>query len=687
MRWTDGLNGQFFCKDGMKKSMVKMNDAQREAILHKDGPMMVLAGPGSGKTFVITMRTKELIESYGIAPNRILVITFTKAAAEEMKERFTKMMGGFETHVNFGTFHAVFFKILKFAYNYSAANIIREEERYRYFREIIGEMELEIEDEKEFIEGVSSEISLVKGEKMDVKHYYSINCSEENFQRIYKEYEKKLRAANLIDFDDMLLLCYELLTARPDILAMWQKKYEYILIDEFQDINRVQYEIVKLLAAPKNNLFIVGDDDQSIYRFRGAKPEIMLHFPDDFKGTKRVLLDRNYRSKANIVNGALRVVKNNKNRFEKDIKATKDDGEQIRIASFKNLPEENQAILDEIADYRRKGYSYSQIAILYRTNTQPGALVERFMEYNIPFKMRDAIPNIYEHWIAKNIIAYIKIAMGSRDRNLFLQIMNRPKRYIARDILDEPVVDFERMKKLVEDKPYIVERIEKLEYDLNLLKKVNPYAAITYIRRSMGYDDYLSEYAAFRRIKVEELYDVISELQEGAREYATYEDWFHHIENYKEELKQQMDRNRQKDVDGVALSTFHAAKGLEYDIVYIIDANEGITPHRKAVLNEDMEEERRMFYVAMTRAKSKLCIYSVKERYNKELFPSRFVGELLLAETDLSEGARVRHKTYGIGTVMQIKNGKVTIRFDKAPLPKTLDLSFCIRNQIFQVLR
>ncbi len=243
------------------------------------------------------------------------------------------------------------------------------------------------------------------------------------------------------------------------------------------------------------------------------------------------------------------------------------------------------------------------------------------------------------------------------------------------------------MKKLVEDKPYIVERIEKLEYDLNLLKKVNPYAAITYIRRSMGYDDYLSEYAAFRRIKVEELYDVISELQEGAREYATYEDWFHHIENYKEELKQQMDRNRQKDVDGVALSTFHAAKGLEYDIVYIIDANEGITPHRKAVLNEDMEEERRMFYVAMTRAKSKLCIYSVKERYNKELFPSRFVGELLLAETDLSEGARVRHKTYGIGTVMQIKNGKVTIRFDKAPLPKTLDLSFCIRNQIFQVLR
>ena len=687
MRWTDGLNGQFFCKDGMKKSMVKMNDAQREAILHKDGPMMVLAGPGSGKTFVITMRTKELIESYGIAPNRILVITFTKAAAEEMKERFTKMMGGFETHVNFGTFHAVFFKILKFAYNYSAANIIREEERYRYFREIIGEMELEIEDEKEFIEGVSSEISLVKGEKMDVKHYYSINCSEENFQRIYKEYERKLRAANLIDFDDMLLLCYELLTARPDILAMWQKKYEYILIDEFQDINRVQYEIVKLLAAPKNNLFIVGDDDQSIYRFRGAKPEIMLHFPDDFKGTKRVLLDRNYRSKANIVNGALRVVKNNKNRFEKDIKATKDDGEQIRIASFKNLPEENQAILDEIADYRRKGYSYSQIAILYRTNTQPGALVERFMEYNIPFKMRDAIPNIYEHWIAKNIIAYIKIAMGSRDRNLFLQIMNRPKRYIARDILDEPVVDFERMKKLVEDKPYIVERIEKLEYDLNLLKKVNPYAAITYIRRSMGYDDYLSEYAAFRRIKVEELYDVISELQEGAREYATYEDWFHHIENYKEELKQQMDRNRQKDVDGVALSTFHAAKGLEYDIVYIIDANEGITPHRKAVLNEDMEEERRMFYVAMTRAKSKLCIYSVKERYNKELFPSRFVGELLLAETDLSEGARVRHKTYGIGTVMQIKNGKVTIRFDKAPLPKTLDLSFCIRNQIFQVLR
>lgn len=665
--------------------MMTLSEAQKEAITHKQGPMLVLAGPGSGKTLVITKRTQHLIEEYGINPARILVITFTKAAAEEMKERFIKLMEGKNLGVNFGTFHAVFFKILRYAYNYNASNIISDEQKYRYYKELIDELEIEIEDEKEFIEGISSEISIVKSEKMDINNYYSMNCSEDNFAKLYAGYERKLRKANLIDFDDMLLLCYELLVARPDILALWQHKYEYILIDEFQDINKIQYDIIRLLAKPQDNLFIVGDDDQSIYRFRGAKPEIMLNFSKDYPKAKQVLLNYNYRSKGKIVNAALRVVKNNSKRYEKEITTIHEDGDEVEIKVAADLPEENKMVLELIHEYHKKGYAYSQIAILYRTNTQPGALVEKLMEYNIPFRMRDAIPNIYEHWITKNILAYIKIAMGSRERSLFLEIINRPKRYISRDCFGNPVVDLNRVKEYYSDRSYVIERIEKLEYDLALLKKTNPFAAITYIRRAIGYDDYLREYADFRRMKVDELYDILSELQENSRDFKTYEEWFAHMEAYQEELKRQVEQRKNKSYDGVSLSTFHASKGLEYDVVIIIDANEGITPHRKALLLEDMEEERRMFYVAMTRAKQRVHIFSVKERFHKELAFSRFVGEILIDRDLLVKGAKVVHKMYGEGVVIENRDGKLSVKFDKIFLPKTLDVEFCIRGQLIEL--
>ncbi len=662
--------------------MVKLNESQKKAIIHHKGPMLVLAGPGSGKTLVIIRRTRYLIEQYGVSPDQILVITFTKAAANEMQERFERMMQVERSSVNFGTFHAIFFMILRYAYNYNVSNIISEEERYRILRELILSLHLEIEDEKEFIEGIAGEISLVKSENMDITHYYSMNCSEENFGEIYRGYEQKLRAMNKIDFDDMLVLCYDLLTQRPDILAMWQKKFRYILIDEFQDINRIQFEIIKLLAKPNHNLFVVGDDDQSIYRFRGAKPEIMLSFQEIYPNASKVVLDQNYRSKAHIVEGALRVVKNNQRRFDKAIRATREAGKPIIIKTFKDLPEENQAVIDGIAQYRKEGYLYSQIAVLYRTNTQPGALCSKMMEYNIPFRMRDSIPNIYEHWIAKDIIAYIRLAMGSRDRGLFLTIINRPKRYISRDAFDEPVVMMESIKEYYEDKPYVVERIEKLEYDLALLQRTNPYAAITYIRRAIGYDEYLKEYADYRRMKVDELYDILGELQENAREFKTYEDWFFHMEEFKQGLLEQANRQKQKEMDGVMMTTFHAAKGLEFDVVYILDANEGITPHKKAVLLEDLEEERRMFYVAMTRAKEQLHIYSVKQRYNKDLFCSRFVGELLCDKSGLKEGQEITHKMYGDGVVKGIDGNKLTVKFDKILVPKVLALDFCISNQM-----
>lgn len=683
--WADRLGRipgiRYKRSDRRRTKGMDWNEAQKTAVCHNHGPMLVLAGPGSGKTAVITERTCTLIEEYGVNPNRILVITFTKAAAREMQERFQKRMQG-AAGVSFGTFHAVFFKILKYAYNYSASNILRDEERKRYLKEIIEGLSLEIEDMKEFIEGIESEISLVKGERMAIENYYSINCSEEDFQKIYRAYEKRLREANRIDFDDMLLLCYELLTERKDILRFWQEKYEYILIDEFQDINRVQYEIIRMLAKPQNNLFIVGDDDQSIYRFRGARPELMLNFEKDYPQCKRVLLNYNYRSAEPIVEGALRVVENNANRFPKQLKAARGSGEDICIRTFPGSAEQNQQVIEEILNYHSQGIPYQEMAVLFRTNTQPRALLGKLLQYNIPFKMKDTVPNLYDHWISRDIIAYLTLASGVRERALFLSVMNRPKRYLSREAVQEAEVNFDKLKEYYGEQEYRKERIEKLEYDLLMLRSLAPYAAVTYLRRAVGYDSFLSEYAKFRRIKEKDLFDVLDELQESAKQFHTFPEWLNYMDEYREELKQQTEQKQQRGTDAVELITFHGSKGLEYQVAWIVDANEEITPHRKALLLEDMEEERRMFYVAMTRAKDRLHIYSIQERYGKPLECSRFVGELLLSVKELRKGMKIRHSKYGTGRIIEVAGDRLRVRFESSLIPKVLSLDYCQRNHL-----
>ena len=605
---------------------MSFNKSQEEAIHHKDGPCLTLAGPGSGKTLVITERTKYLITEYGIDPSHILVITFTKAAALEMKARFLKLMGTDSCQVTFGTFHAVYFSVLKHAYHYSASNIIREDQKYQFMREIIQRQHLEYEDETEFITSILGEISTVKNSGIDLAHYYAKNCAEEVFRKIYRLYEEKLHQGRLIDFDDMLVYTYELFKERKDYLNAWQKKYQYILIDEFQDINKIQFDVIKMIAQPKNNLFIVGDDDQSIYRFRGAKPEIMLHFKDDFPDAKEILLDTNYRSQANVVKQSINLISYNKERYQKEIQAFQKPMDEVRYAVFKSQKEENSKIIWEIQEQIEKGASYSDFAILFRTNTQPRLLMEQLMEYNIPFRTKDNIPNLYEHWIAKDTFAYIRIAKGSRLRRDFLQIMNRPKRYISRDSLDEETVAFDVWEWFYEEQPWIRERIERLEYDIKMLSGMSPYAAINYIRRGIGYDDFCAEYADYRRINPDDLYEVLEELLAGAKEYKTYDDWFNHIEEYGKELER-LSRIQNQNENSVSLATLHSSKGLEYPTVYIVDVNEGLMPYKKAVLDQDIEEERRMFYVGMTRAKKELNIFSVQNLNNKEMEISRFVKE------------------------------------------------------------
>lgn len=618
---------EIFLNCGVRKQEMAFSKAQTQAIMHKDGPMMVLAGPGSGKTTVITHRVQYLTKEYGIDPGDILVITFTRAAAEEMRERYEALTGG-GSRVTFGTFHSIFFRILKLAYRYTADNIVREEQQMQFVRELAQTGGLEPEDENEFAASILSEISSVKGERIALEHYYSKNCPDAVFRQLYAGYEEKMRRAGLIDFDDMMVLCLELFTERKDILSAWQRRYRYILIDEFQDINRLQYEIVRMLAKPEDNLFIVGDDDQSIYRFRGAKPEIMLGFERDYPGAGRILLDMNYRSTEEIVAPALRLIGENQKRFSKAIHTTGRHGKNVITKLWQDPGEENLAIAREIQLYLQSGVRPGDIAVLYRTNAGPRFLMEKLMEYNLPFRTRDTVPNLYEHWISRNILTYIRIAMGSRAREDILQVINRPKRYISRDAMPDETVSFEKMKAFYAEKDWIAERIESLEGDLRAIARMSPLAAVNYIRQGIGYDEYLIEYAAFRRMRPEELLETADELKESAAGFKTFDEWFAHIEAYKEELLRQA-AQRRTETDAITLATMHSAKGLEFPIVYILDANEGITPHSRAMLDEDMEEERRLFYVAMTRAKTRLHVYAVRERYHKKAEVSRFVWEYL----------------------------------------------------------
>lgn len=606
---------------------MKFNQSQTRAILHKDGPMLVLAGPGSGKTAVITARTKNLIQEYQINPSNILVITFTKAAAMEMKQRFETTMNSKDLKVTFGTFHAIFFMVLKLAYGYTRENIVSEEIKYQLVKELIYRYNLEFRDENECISGILEEISKIKNSKISLEFFYSNQCSAEVFREIYSAYNQSLRMRKLIDFDDMLVMTYELFAQRKDILAAWQNKYKYILVDEFQDINQIQYDIIRMMALPNNHLFMVGDDDQSIYGFRGSKSEIMLHVPEDFPNLTKVELDVNYRCHPEILKLSQALISCNKTRFLKKCNSGfLGNRGYVDFQEFETQKEEVLFVLKYIENKVHNGAELKDIAILFRTNKQPRFLMEQLMAYNVDFKMKDNIPNIYEHWIAKDLFAYMNLARGSRKRQDVLMVMNKPKRYLSREGLTDSYVCFSEWEKLYDEQPWIGERIEKLEYDLNLLSKMNPYAAINYIRHGIGYEEYLDDYANYRNISKEDLYDILDELQTSAKGFKNYEAFELHIEEYAEELKRKK-KEKNQNSNAVTLATLHSAKGLEFQFVLILDTVEGIMPYKKAVLDHEIEEERRLFYVGMTRAKEELTLCSVKSVHNKSVLTSRFISE------------------------------------------------------------
>lgn len=612
---------------------MECNKEQKEAIMHRDGPAMVLAGPGAGKTYVITNRVKALIDEYGVKPEQILVVTFSKAAAVEMKERFEMLTGGRRLPVRFGTFHSVFFQILRLAYHYEVKDIATPALKYRFLEETFNETGYEVDDKKEFLSDIEKEISRVKGEGIEIDCYFSSACSAEIFQKMYRGYQEKLQRHRCLDFDDMVVYTYQLLKEREDIRRRWQAQFRYLLIDEFQDINRLQYETVCMLAEPENNLFIVGDDDQSIYGFRGAKPGIMLSFPKRFPDTKQIVLGVNYRCSDEIMKAAERLIGKNNERYEKHIVANKGKEQPVHMKKCENLPDEAEKIVAQIQLYQKEGIDYQEMAVLFRTNMQMRLLAGKLMEHGIPFTMRENLPNLFDTWMAKDIMCYLQLALGNRSREKFLKIANRPVRYLSRTAFTESEVSFDKLRAYyaVKNQEWMEERIWNFEYDLKNLASLSPYAAIHFIRKGIGYDEFLKTYADERNVNADDWFDVLDEMQEMARDKKSIPEFLSFVENYGdtlEEIRQEQKKQQVKEEPGVSLMTMHASKGLEFPVVFVPTLNEDIVPYRKAVQEGNLEEERRMLYVAMTRAKTYLHLSFVKECFHKEAEPSPFLYEI-----------------------------------------------------------
>ena len=674
-------------------SIDKLNENQLKAVNHLDGPCMVLAGPGSGKTRVITYRIANMVVNKNIKPTSILAISFTKASSIEMKNRALSLSNDFRMNkVTYGTFHSVFFRILRYFENYNIESILDEKTKRIGLKNILKGLNIENADDDETIGQVINEISYVKNELMDKRDFKSEVLTNDEFIKVYNFYEEYKQQMNKIDFDDMLIKTYELLKNNKAALDRVRSVYRYILVDEFQDINKVQFEALKLIANPSNNIFVVGDEDQSIYGFRGSRPDFLLEFEEYFSNTKKVLLDINYRSKGEIINIANRLIEKNTNRYEKVIKCGQGNGAKVNYISPEDSEEEAVYIAKDIKNKVQEDYTeYTDFAVIYRTNIQSRALVDVFMDMRIPFVVKDSIVTIYDHWAAQDILAYLRIGVNPNSNKDWIRIINKPFRYISKDnlnlIKDEP--DF--INSLINKcdlHPKQVKTINDLDIDISYVKGLNPKNAISYIRTTLDYDRYILDYCANRKIKTNGLIEILNELESSATNFKTIQEYLEHIERVKSEI---VDNKNNKETDGVIFTTMHSAKGLEFKNVYIIGANEGTIPHEisyeiddEEKKNDQIEEERRLMYVAITRAEENICISSPINKYGKRVSKSRFVEDIKAPtkkEMDsITIGDKIYHKKFKEGTRVEKNGDSIKIRFKDRD--RALNSKVCLTKRI-----
>lgn len=607
---------------------MNLDEKQNAAANAGEGQYLVIACPGSGKTTVIIERVHRLIEQ-GIPPIRMLVITFTKAAADEMADRYEKKFG--PCNIMFGTIHSVCFKVLQKAYGYHRENILTQAEQWDFFRQYLFKRVTKT-DLEEYIRQLLTEISYVRNKRMDPRKFESSVCDTNMFVELLERYNDFKRESAKLDFDDMLILCRHCLIHNPEELTYWKKQFQYIMIDEFQDTNQIQADIFYMLAGKNGNLFVVGDDDQSIYGFRSADSSIMLDFKKWYPDCQEIYLDTNYRSAEKIVRSASMLIDNNNVRFRKKIKPFRQDKGLIYLSCMEDAITQVKSVIANLEMFHKDGIEYEEMAVLYRTNVQNQLLVSMLLMLNnaIPFYTTEQPKDIHNEFIYVDLMAYWRLASGNWKNGDLQRILNRPSRFLKSEVfkncpfhIPEILARCRRLPKGQDAKA--IDQIYELTFHLKNLKDLPPEAFITYVMKTMRYEVWLNSYAEFTGKDIETLFGTVSVLKEEAKQFGTMQDWNGYADFFSKKL---LEMKRLKSRQGVCLSTFHSAKGLEWKAVTIIDCNEGVCPYRKAEKPEEFEEERRLFYVACTRAKDRLMLLYLKGQYEKNLYPSRYLHEL-----------------------------------------------------------
>ena len=674
-----------------------LNDKQKEAVLYNEGPLLIIAGAGAGKTKTLTSKIAYLIDEKEVSPYSILAITFTNKAAKEMKDRLYNLIGSDAKKLTVSTFHSFGLKLLRENYDYLGYDknfvIMDSDDSLTVVKKIIKELGY---DPKIYNpRAIRNKISSCKNEMTSPEMYekYAVSDYEKIVNEIYKKYEKKLKKNNSVDFDDLLLLPIKLFKKYPDVLEKYQNIYKYILIDEYQDTNEAQYILTKLLSEKNRLITCVGDDSQSIYSFRGANYKNILNFEKDYKDAKTILLEQNYRSTSTILDAANQVIKNNKMKKDKKLWTARGIGEKIKYYRAYNEKDEAQYVIRKIKELINKNVDYKDIAVLYRTNAQSRVIEEEMLKENLPYRVVGSF-YFYSRKEIKDLIAYLRLIHNSKDNVSLLRVINTPKRGIGLKTIDaltqkadqEGISIYEAISsgKELEFKK-IIERLKEVANDLTLTELIDKVLDASGLRQELESENSLE--SEIRLENLEEFKSITKTFEEreglvSLEEFLLEISLVSDVEEYKD------DPNR------ISLMTVHSVKGLEYNHVFVIGLEEGIFPHMNSLMeNHEVEEERRLMYVAITRAKDDLYLVNARRRtlFGKEQINpvSRFLNEIdkSLLETNVQEenpkeekkievdemfreedvdyqvGDYVYHETFGTGKVVEVTNTLVSVAF------------------------
>lgn len=614
---------------------MKLSEEQKKAISHFKGPALVLAVPGAGKTTVLLHRTINLIEKHNISPDSILSITFSKASAEDMKQRFNNISNNIGL-AKFSTIHAFCFSLIReYAYinklNYALIEDSRNpNNKYNLLKKIYLETNKDyITEEK--LDNLLNAIGYIKNMIISPDEFLETNKIDiNNFKTIYNIYENYKRANNLIDFDDMLTLSLEILKKNKYLLEKYRNKYDFIQVDEGQDTSKAQMDIIYSIASPKNNIFIVADDDQSIYGFRGAYPQGLFQFNKNFPNGKLFFMEHNYRSSKNIVSISNKLIKNNTIRYNKKIITDNDFLEPINLIKVKGILDQYKYILDDIKDK-----NLSNCCIIYRNNISSIGLIDLLEKNKIPFYMRDTKIRFFNHWVVQDMINFIIFANDPTNIQLFENFYYKMKGYISKahlnyaKTLDRNKNVFNRIMEFPGLNDFYKRTLRELKMDFKKLSTLSPREAIKYVEHILEYDNYLKE----QSMKTGNSYENLTSMLFYLKLIASDSKDLNYLVKRLKHL-QYLYTNSKDITNGITLSTVHSVKGLEFDRVYIIDLVEGDFPSQRSIdllekgeINP-IEEERRLFYVGMTRAKEHLSLITLKYIGSKLVSPSRFLIEL-----------------------------------------------------------